>query len=245
MFLEGALNLKKTACLLLILCLVLGSAVAARAEEQKLRNKVVLLGNDDGYGFAQFYLSDKFSVTGIYEDELLKAGFRYDPSERFGIKVGQVYNHDTEKDFTYGGIDFIMPFGNNLNIHGSYDSNYRGENWNSYEAALQIQMFKGHFIYAGVRGDTGKGVPIMEYNEEHREGPHLFLRGDFNWNWKKVSLSLNPLLYVKGYYYHDYTLKFHLKENADIVLNVNNYDYNINDSDDEDIKYRAGFEYRF
>lgn len=237
--------MRKIACVLVTLCLLVGIGFAAHAEGEKPQNEVILLGNEEGFGSAKFYLTDKFSITGVYEDELLKAGLRYDLSERFGIKVGEVYNHDIEDTFTYGGFDFMVPFGNNLNVYGMYDANYMGEDWNRYEAALKIQMFNNHNIYAGVRGDTGDGVPEMKYNEEHLEGPHLFLRGDFSWYWKKVTLSLNPLLYVKGYYYHDYTFKYHLKENANIVLNVNNFDYNSNNSNDGKLKYRAGFEFKF
>ncbi len=237
--------MRKIASFLVAFCLLVGIAFAAHAEGEKPLNEVVLLASDEGFGSGKFYLTDKFSITGVYEDELLKAGVRYQPSDRFGIKFGQVYNHDTEDNFTYGGFDFVIPFGNNLNIYGMYDSNYKGEDWDSYETAIKIQMFPNHFIYAGVRGDTGDSVPDMKYNEEHREGPHLFLRGDFSWYWKKASLSLNPLLYVKGYYYHDYTFKYHLKENASFVLNMNNFDYNINNSNKSDIKYLAGLEFKF
>lgn len=237
--------MRKIACLLVTFCLLVGIAVAAYAEGEKLLNEVVLLANDGGFGSGKFYLTDKFSITGVYEDELLKAGFRYQPSDRFGIKVGEVYNHDTEDNYTYGGIDFVIPFGNNLGIYGMYDANYQSEDWSRYEATIKIQMFQNHYIYAGVRGDTGDGVPDMKYNEEHREGPHLFLRGDFSWYWKKVSVSLNPVLYVKGYYYHDYTVKYHLNENSNIVLNVNNFDYNKNNSNDSNIKYLAGLEFKF
>lgn len=238
--------MRKIASILVTFCLLIGITAVASAEGEKPMNEVVLLANDDGFGSGKFYLTDKLSITGVYEDELFKAGFRYQPSERFGIKAGEVYNHDTEDNFTYGGIDFMLPFGNNLNLIGLYDTNYKGKDWDSYEATIKIQMFKNHYIYAGVCGDTGDGVPEkMKYNEERREGPHMFLRGDFNWYWKKVSVELNPVLFVKGYYYHDYTFKYHLKENASIVLNVNNFDYNINNSNDGSIKYLAGFEFKF
>ncbi len=239
--------MKKIIFVLVTFCLLLGIPLAVCAEGEKPQNELTLLANDGGFGSGKFYFTDKFSITGVYEDELLKAGFDYDFSERFGIKLGQVYNHDTEDSFTYGGFDFILPFGNNLNIYGAYDANYRGEDWNEYEVALQIQMFKNHYIYAGVSGDNGDGVPRsqMKYNEERHEGPHMFLRGDFSWYWKKASISLNPLLYVKGYFYHDYTFRYHLKENANLVLNVNNLDYNKNSSDPTDIKYLAGLEFKF
>lgn len=238
--------MKKIACILVTFCLLVGTGLAASAEGEKPLNEVMLLANDGGFGSAQFYLTDKFSVTGVYENELLKAGLRYDLSERFGLRVGQVYDDNAEESFTYGGVDFVLPFGANLNIYGSYDTNYRGEKWDNYEVALKIQMFQDHFIYAGVSGDTGAGVPEdMKYNQERREGPHMFLRGDFSWYWKKVTLSLKPRLYVKGYFYHDYTFKYHLKENAGIVLNVNNYDYNKYSSDPRDIKYLAGLEFKF
>ena len=237
--------MKKIICALVTFCLLVGTSLAVYAERAKPLNEVTLLANDGGFGSGKFYFTDKFSATGVYENELFKAGLRYDLSERFGIKAGQVYDENTEDTFTYGGINFKLPFGKNLNIYGSYDTNYRGEDWDNYEAALEIQMFKNHFIYAGISGDTGDGVPKMKYNEERREGPHMFLRGDFSWYWKKVSVNLTPLLFVKGYFYHDYTFKYHLKENAGIVLNVNNYDYNKYSSDPGDIKYLAGLEFKF
>lgn len=231
--------MKKLVCILLAFCLLMISAYAASAEESKKPlNEVMLLGNDGGFGSAKIYLTDKVSVTGVYEDELFKAGLRYDPSERFGIKAGEVYNHDTEDTFTYGGFDFIIPFGDSLNITGFYDTNYKAKDWDRYEAALKIQMFKTHFIYAGIRGDAGDSVPEMEYNEDNIEEPHLFIRGDFNWDWKKVSINLQPLLYVKGAYYADYTFKYHLKENASVVLNIN-------DQYDSGFKYRGGLEFKF
>ncbi len=231
--------LKKIACLLLTLCLLAGSVFAVYAEEEKPKNEVMLLGNEGGYGSAKIYLTNKFSVTGVYEDELVKLGLYYQLSERFGIKAGEVYNHDTEDTFTYGGFDFLIPFGNSLNIAGFYDTNYKAEDWDRYEAALKIQMAKNHFIYAGIRGDSGDNVPELKYNEDNLEEPHLFLRGDFNWYLKKkVTISLKPLLYVKGAYYHDYTFKYHLKESASIVLNANSYD-------DSEMKYRGGFEFKF
>jgi hypothetical protein len=236
--------LKKVVCLLLTICLLIGSAFAAFAAEEKPQNEVMLLGNDGGYGWAQFYLSNSVSVTGVYEDELVKLGLRYDPSERFGIKAGQVYNPDNEETFTYGGFNFVVPFGNSLNIAGFYDTNYKAEDWDRYEVALKIQMAKNHFIYAGMRGDGGD-VPELKYNKDNIEEPHLFLRGDFNWYLKKFSISLNPLLYVKGYYYHDYTFKYHINEKANVVLNVNNYDDNPNDPGVSEIKYRGGFEFKF
>jgi hypothetical protein len=237
--------LKKVVCLLLTICLLTGSAFVAFAAEGKPQNEVMLLGNDGGYGWAQFYLSNSVSVTGVYEDEFVKLGLRYDPSERFGIKAGQVYDPDSEETFTYGGFNFVMPFGDTLNIAGFYDANYKAEDWDRYEAALKIQMAKNHFIYAGIRGDAGDVVPELKYNKDNIEEPHLFLRGDFSWSWKKASISLNPLLYVKGYYYHDYTFKYHINEKANIVLNVNNYDDNPNNPGESDIYYRGGFEFIF
>lgn len=237
--------MKKIICVLVVFCLLVWTGLAVYAEGEKPLNEVTMLFTDGGFGSAKFYLTDKFSVTGVYENELLKAGLRYDFSERFGVKAGQVYDDNSEASFTYGGIDFVLPFGNNLNIYGFYDTNYRGEDWDNYEVALQIQMFKNHYIYSGVSGDSGAGVPDMKYNQERHEGPHMFLRGDFSWYWKKASISLRPLLFVKGYYYHDYTFKYHLKENASIVLNVNNFDYNKYSSDPGDIKYLAGVEFKF
>lgn len=236
--------MKKVICLLLTIGLLAGSAFVAFAAEDKPQNEVMLLGNDGGYGWAQFHLSNSVSVTGVYEDELVKLGLRYDPSERFGIKAGQVYNPDNEETFTYGGLNFVMPFGNSLNIAGFYDTNYKAEDWDRYEAALKIQMAKNHFIYAGIRGDSGN-VPELKYNKDNLEEPHLFLRGEFNWYLKKVSISLNPLLYIKGYYYHDYTFKYHINETASIVLNVNNYDDNPNNPGESEIYYRGGFEFKF
>lgn len=243
--------MRKIACVVVAFCLLVGTALAVYAEGEKPFNETTLLVTDGGFGSTKFNLTDKFSITGIYEDELLKAGLRYDFSDRFGVEVGQVYDdHDdrddnTEDSFTYGGIDFVLPFGNHLDIYGSYNTNYRGENWDNYEVALKIQMFKNHYIYSGISGDTGAGVPLMKYNEERHEGPHMFLRGDFSWYWRKASISLRPLLFVKGYFYHDYTFKYHLKENASIVLNVNNYDYNQNTDDPGDIRYLAGVEFKF
>lgn len=231
--------MKKIVCVLLTICFLMMNAYMVNAEESnKPLNEVMLLGNDGGFGSAKIYLNDKFSVTSVYEDELFKAGLRYDHSERFGIKAGEVYDHNTEDTFAYGGIDFVIPFGDSLNIAGFYDTNYKAKDWDRYETALKIQMFKSHFIYAGIRGDAGDSVPEMEYNEDNLEEPHLFLRGDFNWNWKKVSINLKPLLYVKGAFYADYTFKYHLKENASLVLNINN-------QYDSDFNFRGGFEFKF
>jgi len=241
---RSVLGLKKVLCLLLTLCLLTCSAFVVFAEAEKPQNEVMLLGNDGGYGWAKFHLANGFSITGVYEDELAKLGLRYDPSERFGIKAGQVYDPDTEETFTYGGINFIIPFGNSLNIAGFYDINYKYKDWDRYEAALKIQMAKNHYIYAGIRGDAGV-VPELKYNEDNLEEPHMFLRGDFNWSWKKFSISLDPLLYVKGYYYHDYTFKYHINEKANVVLNVSNYDDNPNNPGDSEINYRGGFEFKF
>lgn len=235
---RGVLVLKRIAGLLFALCLLMLSAAAVFAGEEKPGNEVMLLGNDEGYGWAKIHLTNNVSVTGVYEDELAKLGLRYDPSDRFGIKAGQVYDPDTEETFTYGGFNFVMPFGNTLNIAGFYDVNYKAEDWDRYEVALKIQMAKNHFLYAGVRGDEGDNVPELKYNVDNIEEPHLFLRADFNWYWKKFSISLDPLLYIKGYYYHDYTFKYHINEKANIVLNVNNFD-------DSEMNYRGGFEFKF
>ncbi len=215
--------------------LMMGTAGAVWADDGK-SNEVKALIGADGFGTLKMPLSDNLNVDLKYSDDALKTGLYYHLSDKIGIKAGARYDVDAEKTNAYGGLDFSIPFGDNLRIAGFYDSGFEGKNWNRYEAAVRIQMYDKHFLYAGVRGENGTDAPDYDYNEDHQ--PLLFLRGDFTWQWKQWEVSLRPILHIQGDFFHDYDLKYKLNEDTKLVFNVNS-------QYEQMAKYRVGFERKF
>ena len=226
---------KWTIISLLITMLMMGTAGAVWAEDAGKNDLKVILGAD-GYGTLKLPLSNSFDVDLKYHEDALKTGVYYHLSDKIGIKAGARYDLDAEKTNAYGGIDFSIPFGDNLRIAGFYDSGFEGEKWDRYEAAVRIQMYEHHFLYAGVRGEEGKDATVYEYNEDKQ--PMLFLRGDFTWQWKQWEVALRPMLHIQGDFFHDYDLKYNVNKDTKLVFNVNSQYEQV-------AKYRLGFERKF
>ncbi len=236
--------MKKITILLVTMIFLLLIVVSAQAaEEETYKGVFTGLAGEPGLIDLSYQLSDRFSVTVNYEDNVYLADLRFQQGEWFGIKIGERYDVSNVENFEdgeavpYAGINFVSPFGTgNLRLTGYYDYNYKGKNWNNYEAALRIEMYKGQFLYAGIQGEGGDGVIHYDYNQT--SDPLFFLRADFNWQWGKFGVNLQPLLYVTGYALYDTTLKYSFNDRISLVLNSTSYD-------DQIPKHRLGIEYKF
>lgn len=240
--------MKKLISVLFILTLLGTVAVTTRAADSS-RGELALLGGNVDAGWFKYQLTDNFNSILFYDEELLRGGLQYQFGERFGVKAGVLYDSkatdsdpDASETIPYAGINWNFPIGENTRLIGYYDYDYQGEDWQTYEAAIRIEIFPQQYIQVGVRGDAGDGVEeICNYDDNpdpDNTEAMFFIRGDFGWNWKKVSLKIRPLLYVQGIYLHDYDLMYKINDNWNIILNVNSL-Y------DKDVKYRGGIQFKF
>ncbi|HEY8463194.1 MAG TPA: hypothetical protein VIM29_04110 [Bacillota bacterium] len=243
--------MKKVVSVLLMLMLLGGVPVLTRAAEAGSKGELVGLAGNVDAGWFNYQLTNNLKATLLYDEELLRGGFQYQFGEKFGIKAGMLYDDDlsdnvlsdTSKTHPYAGINWNLPFGNNTRLIGYYDYDYRGKEWQTYEAAVRVEMFPNQYIQVGVRGDAGDGVePIYNYDDDLSDVDNtealFFLRGDFSWTWKKLSLELRPLLYVQGTFLHDYDLKYKVNDQWSIMFNMNSL-Y------DKETKYRGGVQFKF
>jgi hypothetical protein len=151
--------------------------------------------------------------------------------------VGANYDTIDKETVPYGGFDYQTRFGDSsLNLYAAYNYNYQGKDWADYETSIRIQMYERFFIYAGVRGDVGEGAPTYDYNTDKE--PELFLRGDLNWNWGKFEFNMRPMIYVTAQWFHDYTIKYPINDRTTLMVNMNSL-Y------DNQMKYRAGVQFKF
>lgn len=196
-----------------------------------------LAGKDpDSLVRGNYQITDALQFTGDYEDQVFRGGFDYDFSDHFGIKAGVRYDHDDDSTTNYGGFDFSIPFGTNLELNGFYDMNYEGDHWNRYETVVRIELYKNHFLDAGVMGNDGSGIEIYDYNPDN--DAMLFLRGDFNWKFGKFGLRLQPVLSVEGKLFHNYDVTYDLNERLNLAFNMDS-------RYDRDTRYRAGIGVKF
>jgi hypothetical protein len=228
---------------LLLLGVVATSGLAA--EEKSYKGEITGLFGNEGIGWGSYRFTDKLEFEGCYEDEKLNAGLHYSLNDRFGVKLGALYHINNSGDDSavvpYGGFNWLLPVGNNTRFVGSYDYDYSGKDWQTYEGYIRIEMFPKQYVHAGVRGDAGEGAEEYDYNNDGKadnKEPIFFIRGDFGWQWKKVGLRLRPVLYVQGDYFHDYDLTYKINDRWNLMLNVNSL-Y------DKDNKYRAGAQFKF
>jgi hypothetical protein len=241
---EGDRKLKQWMRCMVLLILIMSVSTVTFGEEAANRGTVTGLVGNASTAWYNYHYTDKIDLTGSYVNEsdndndyeLIRAGIDYDLSDRYGVKAGILYDLDEESVNGYGGFDFSVPFGSNLHLNGFYDYNYKGEKWGRYEAVVQIEMYPGHYLNAGVMGNTGSGAEIYDYNEDNEA--MLFMRGDFNWKVKKFGIELKPVVMVKGEFFHDYNVTYDYNERTKIVLNMNSLW-------DKEFKYRIGLEYKF
>jgi hypothetical protein len=236
---EGDYHVKKVGILTVVLALLIVAAYPALAAvERSYRSEFGVMGGNDGRAWAGFWLGKSLQFNVLYEDEIYRGGFLWQPSANFGLKLGSRYDPDTEVSDGYGGIDFKIPFGNNLQFAGWADYNYEGPEWTRYEFSVRIEMFKNQFVHAGVRGDSGDGFVPYEFNPEN--DPAIFLKGDINFVSKseKFVLQIRPLLYIKGTFFHDYDFAYNFGKKTALLFNFNSlYDTELN--------YSAGLRWRF
>lgn len=206
------------------------------AETPQYRGELSGLIGDENSATGSYKLNDQLNLDTAYKDDRLNAGLHYQVSEVVGLKAGLRYDFPTGQSSPYEGFDFLIPFGTNLKLSGFVDQNYEGENWTRYESAVRIEMFPNQFLYAGVRGDWGSGAPTYDYRPTQEA--ILFLKGDFGWTWGKVGLKLDPVLYVEGYWFHDYTLSYQMNDRTSLLLNVDS-------RYDRVVKYQAGLNWKF
>jgi len=240
---------KKLISVLFILAMLGGIAVTTQAAESNYKGELALLGGNVDTGWFKYQLTDNLNTTLFYDEELLRGGLQYQFGDRFGVKAGVLYdseatdnNPDASETIPYGGINWNLPIGENTRLIGYYDYDYQGEDWQTYEAAIRVELFPKQYVQVGVRGDVGDGVEeIYDYDDDadaDNTEAMFFIRGDFGWNWNKVSLKLRPLLYVQGVYLHDYDLTYKINDKWNIMLNVNSL-Y------DKETKYRGGIQFKF
>ena len=245
--------MKKLLTTLLAITMTISFGLAALAAEAGHGEVKGLVGRD-GIGEVNYNLTNQFSVIGNYQNDAYRAGIKYQPSQQIALTVGDRYDQNTKDTNPYAQMDFSIPFGTNLKIVGFYDYNYLGQNWDRYETAIRIQMYPNAFLYAGVWGDDGADAPGYVYktdtlsaasvNQTNRvgeavKGPFLFLRGDFDWQWKsKYELRLQPMLNIGGQFFHDYDFKYIINDQTKLVFNVNS-------QFDQIARYRVGVEYKF
>lgn len=194
-----------------------------------------LVGNQN-QAEGSYRLNDQLNLESAFKDDSLKAGLHYQLSEAIGLKAGLRYDFPDGQSSAYEGFDFLVPFGTNLKLSGFVDQNYEGNDWTRYETAVRIEMFPKQYIFAGVRGDWGSGAPTYPYRPSKEA--ILFLKGDFGWTWGKVGLSLDPVLYVEGYWFHDYTLSYQINDRTSLLVNVDS-------RYDRELKYQAGVSLKF
>lgn len=200
--------------------------------------ELTLLGGTAFNSQGNVRLSKHFDGIEIYKDNALKLGLLYRASDSFSVNAGVRYDFEDKASIPFGRVDAIIPFGDNLKIAVFGDQNYEGDQWTRYEAAVRIEVYNNLFIYSGVRGEFGYGVPTYSYNLNNE--PYLFLRGDFNWKAGKFEFGLQPYLYIcgEGIWFHNYTIKYHASNNVALVVNMNTLF-------DQSPKLLAGIQWKF
>jgi hypothetical protein len=240
---EGDYHVKKLGIIAVVsMLLIVAVSPVLAAEERSYRSEFGVMGGTDSQAWVSLWMGKSLQFSVLYNkddaDAIYRGGFLWQPSANFGLKLGSRYDPDTGESDGYTGINFKIPFGNNLQFAGWADSNYEGPDWVRYEVAVRIEMFKNQFVLAGVRGDSGDGFIPYDYNLQN--DPSIFLKGDINWTTKneKFTLQLRPLLYIKGTYFHDYDFAFNFNKKTSLILNYNSlYDTEPN--------YSAGLRWRF
>jgi hypothetical protein len=234
---------------LLMLGVVTNSGLAAeKSADKSYKGEITGLFGNEGIGWVNYRFTDKLELNSLYKDEKLSAGIHYKLNDRFGVKLGALYNTD-DSEITgddsavtpYGGFDWLLPVGNNTRFMGSYDYDYSGKDWQTYEGYILIEMFPKQYVHAGVRGDVGEGAEEFNYDNDSdpdNKEPLFFIRSDFSWQWNKVGLKVRPLLYVQGDYFHDYDLTYKVNDRCNLM-------FNFNSKYDKDNKYRVGAQFKF
>ena len=217
------------------LLFLFGIAVSVQAADVAYNGALTgVLGTESGIT-ANYQLPGNFGLNGDFKDNILKAGVTYRLSDIFGVKTGVRYDVTQKTPNMYGGLNFMVPFGT-IKFCGSYDQNVNGIDWASYETSFRIQMYENLFIYAGIRGDGGAGAPVYEYNPSG--DPLLFIKVDFNYQWPKIELNLQPLLYVQGKLLNNHSLKYNFNDRTALFVNIN-------DLYDAQLKYGLGMQWKF
>jgi opacity protein-like surface antigen len=243
--------MKKLLVLILGIILLCGAALSVQAAESTTtaattetaktpgeHGELTVLGGTQWDSQGDFHLSKHFALTEIYKDNVLNLGILYQNTDSFRVNAGIRYDTVTQGTVPFGKVDFKIPFGDNLKIAGYGAQNYYGNDWTSYEVAIQVEVFKNLFIYPGVRGEFGNTVPTYSYNLSN--DPYLFLRGDFNWKSGKFDFAVQPYLYIcgEGVWFHNYTVKYHMNDNLALVVNTNTLF-------DQKPKFLAGIQWKF
>jgi hypothetical protein len=244
---------KRLAICLATMLLLLSITMSAQAGENNYKGEFISLLGNKSIVQGSYQLTDKLRLNGDLEelssdlenfkyqsqkDYFLRTDLHYQIANWLGIKIGGRYDSAPGETIPYGGLDFLIPFGDNdLKFTGFYDYNYQGKDQTSYETALRIQMYEHFYIDAGVRGDGGSGFtrPYI-YNKEN--DPLFFIRGNYTKQWGKFNIELRPLVFVIGEVMYDTNFKYNLNDRTNIVLSVGDY-Y------DRETKYRLGFQYKF
>ncbi len=241
---KGENRMKRIGVIVLTLSMLLGVTALTLADNQEQRGNLMVLGGNESALEFNYNLVGNLGVTADFQDytsDILHAGLEYSFGKWLTLKAGAAYDFaqapENREVIPYGGAEFAIPFGENqLRLVGFYDANYMGKDWARYQVALQIQMYPNQFLYAGVMGDYGSGAPLNNYNQSQEA--KLYLGGKFGWQWGKVGLNLDPILFVTGEMLHDYSLTYSFNQQTDLVLNVNTL-YN------EELHYRAGVNFKF
>ncbi|HOP74031.1 MAG TPA: hypothetical protein PLC07_03120 [Bacillota bacterium] len=211
--------------------MLLLSTVSWGAENDYKGSVKALVGNESMIE-GSYQLSERIDLVGDYEDHVFRAGVDYDLSDKFGLQLGVRYDDEDGSTVAYGGFDFTIPFGTNLELSGFYNYNYEAKNEEDYEAYIKIEMYANQFLNAGVMRYTGSGTSNPD------DEAKLFVRGDFSWQFNKYSIKLRPVLFIEGEFFHDYDFAYQANERLQWVLNIN-------DLDDQELRYRIGVEYKF
>ena len=242
----------KMLSLVMGLILLLGLTVSVQAAETTDttapvptdQGEVSALGGNGTYSLGKFSLFKDFNLIEIYNNEeydyqdinALKVGLQFRPSDAFSISGGGRYDFITKETIPFGRFDFMLPFGDNLKIAGYCDQNYDGNNWANFEAAIRIEVYNHLYVFSGIRGEFGDEAPAYSYNPDNE--PCLFLRGDFNWKAGRFDFSVQPYLYIQGIWFHDYTIKYNFSDRVALVFNMNSLF-------DENVRCRAGLQWKF
>lgn len=248
---EGVNGVKKWFVILFSGLMLGGVATATWAAAPGSAAKVdaaLLFGNENA-GWINYQMTPNFQLfVQSDEDDSARLGLGYRLGKYFGIKAGMYYKEDpefeAEKTNPFGEFNWDMPLGKNYTrFIGKYAHDYYGEKWQTYEAAIRVEIFPGQYIYSGIRGDRGNWAAQYDLNDDDDEVADnkealIFIRGDFGWQGKKFGLKLRPYLYVQGIWLHDYDLTYQINEKTNLLFNMNSL-Y------DKERKYRLGVQFKF
>jgi hypothetical protein len=251
---EGADGVKKLLSVLFLGLMLVGvTMVTWAAETIPARGEVAYLcGNEDAGWFNYQMTKNWQAFVQSDKEDLIRAGLSYRINEYFGLKTGMTYDNDLKyeeegqsKTNPFAEFNWSLPVGNNTRFIGKYDYDYFGEKWQTYEAAIRVEMFSHQYVHAGIRGDLGDWADQYDLNSDDNDDDDadnkemmIFIRGDFGWQWKRLGLKLRPLLYVYGTWLHDYDLTYKINDKTNILFNMNSL-Y------DKKEKYRLGVQFKF